>query len=334
MAEALASGLRPTLAGRDADAVRAQAESVGLQWRAAKIDDPATLDAALEGAAVVLHCAGPFVRTWRAMSDACLRRHAHYLDITGEIAVFEGLAGRDAEARAAGIMLLPGVGFDVVPSDCLAAHLARRVPNAVRLALAFRALGGASRGTLSTMVENLGAPGAVRRDGKIVPVPQAWRTRKIDFGDGQLRDATTIPWGDVSTAFHSTGIPNIEVYMSMRPALRRAAIASRWLGPLLRSGVVRRTLAARVRRGPPGPSDAERARGVSLLWGEAVALNGQRAEARLRGASGYALTAQTAVHLAAKALGGQARVGFQTPSRAYGADVILGISGVTRTDAN
>lgn len=333
VAEALARGLRPTLAGRNADAVRTQAESLGLEWRAARIDDPTALDEALSGVGVVLHCAGPFARTWRAMSDACLRAGAHYLDITGEIVVFEGLAGRDAEARAAGIMLLPGVGFDVVPSDCLAAHLARRVPNAERLALAFRALGGASRGTLATMVENLGLPGAVRRNGKIVPVPQAWRTRRIDFGDGRLRDATTIPWGDVSTAFHSTGIPNIEVYVSMRPALRRTLIASRWIGAVLRSGVVRRALAARVRRGSPGPSEAERERGVSLLWGEVVASNGQRAEARLRGPSGYALTAQTAVHLAMKALVGHTRAGFQTPSRAYGADVILEIPGTTRTDA-
>jgi len=305
---------------------------MGLSWRVARIDDPAALDAALAGAKVVLHCAGPFANTWRAMSDACLRQRAHYLDITGEIAVFEGLFGRDAEARAAGIMLLPGVGFDVVPSDCLAAHLARRLPNAERLALAFRALGGASRGTLATMVAGLGSPGAVRRDGTIVPVPQAWRTRRIDFGDGQLRDATTIPWGDVSTAFHSTGIPNVEVYVSMRPALRRAMIASRWLGPVLRSGVVRGTLAARVHRGPPGPSAADRERGASLLWGEAVAANGERAEARLRAANGYVLTAQTAVHLAAKSLRGETRAGFQTPSRVYGADAILEIPGVARTD--
>lgn len=332
VAEALARGLRPTLAGRNADAVRAQADSMGLSWRAARIDDPAALDTAITGAEVVLHCAGPFAHTWRAMSDACLRQRTHYMDITGEIAVFEGLFRRHDEARAAGIMLLPGVGFDVVPSDCLAAHLARRLPNAERLSLAFRALGGASRGTLATMVAGLGSPGAVRRDGTIVPVPQAWRTRRIDFGDGQLRDATTIPWGDVSTAFHSTGIPNIEVYVSMRPALRRAMIASRWLGAVLRSGVVRRSLAARVRRGPPGPSAADRDRGASLLWGEAVTANGERAEARLRAANGYVLTAQTAVHLAAKALRGETRAGFQTPSRVYGADVITEIPGVARTD--
>ncbi|HJU69833.1 MAG TPA: saccharopine dehydrogenase NADP-binding domain-containing protein [Gemmatimonadaceae bacterium] len=330
--QALASGLRPTIAGRNAEAVRRQAESLGLEWRVARIDDSASLDAALAGASVVLHCAGPFAHTWRAMSDACLRKRVHYLDITGEIAVFEGLARRDGEARSVGIMLLPGVGFDVVPSDCLAAHLARRLPNADHLSLAFRALGGASRGTLTTMIENLGSPGAVRRNGKILAVPQAWRTRRIDFGDGTLRDATTIPWGDVSTAFHSTGIPNVEVYVSMRPALRRAAIASRWLGPVLRSDIVRRVLTAWVRHGASGPSEIERQRGASLLWGEAVAPNGEHVEARLRGASGYVLTAQTAVHLAAKALGGQAPIGFQTPSRAYGADVILEIPGVVRTD--
>jgi short subunit dehydrogenase-like uncharacterized protein len=332
VAEALARGIRPTLAGRTRDAVRTQAESFGLDYRIASLDDPATLDAALAGATVVLHCAGPFAHTWRAMSDACLRTRAHYLDITGEIVVFESLARRDAAARAAGIMLLPGVGFDVVPSDCLAAHLARRLPTAVHLSLAFRAVGGVSRGTLSTMVESLGSPGAVRRNGRIVPVPQAWRTRRVDFGDGRLRDVTTIPWGDVSTAFHSTGIPDIDVYVSMRPALRRAAIAARWVAPLLRSGVVRRALAAGVRRGAAGPSEAERARGVSLLWGEAVAADGDRVAARMRGASGYLLTAQTAVHLAGKALRGEVSAGFQTPSRAYGADVILEIPGITRTD--
>jgi short subunit dehydrogenase-like uncharacterized protein len=330
--EAIARGLRPVLAGRNRDAVRAQAQSLGLEWRVARMDDTGALDAALAGAMVVLHCAGPFAHTWRAMSDACLRARAHYLDITGEIAVFEGLAARDAEARAAGVMLLPGVGFDVVPSDCLAAHLARRLPDADRLALAFRTTGGASRGTLATMVEGLGFPGAVRRDGVIVPVPQAWRTRRIDFGDGRLRDATTIPWGDVSTAFHSTGIPNIEVYVNTTPALRRAAAASAWIGPVLRSRVVKRALAALVRSGSAGPGDEARERGVSLLWGEAVAANGAHVESRLRGASGYKLTAQTAVLLAGKALGGQVRPGFQTPSRAFGADVILEVPGVTRTD--
>jgi short subunit dehydrogenase-like uncharacterized protein len=335
--EALALGLRPVLAGRAADAVRAMAEPLGLAWRAAALDDAGALDRLLDGARAVLHCAGPFVHTWRPVADACLRagaagRPVHYLDITGEIAVFEALAARDAAARAAGVMLLPGVGFDVVPSDCLAAHLAARVPGARRLVLAFEGLGGASRGTLATMAESLGAPGAVRRGGRIVPVPPAWRTRRVDFGDGRPRAATTIPWGDVSTAWHSTGIPDVEVYMAMPAALRRAARLSRWLGPLLASGPVRRFAAARARAGPPGPDAGARARGRSRLWGEAVADDGRRAEARLAGPEPYTLTARAAARLAARALGGGAPPGFQTPSRAYGADVVLGVPGVERVD--
>jgi short subunit dehydrogenase-like uncharacterized protein len=332
VAEAMARGLRPTLAGRNDVAVRTQAQGLGLDWRAARLDDPAALDTALKGATVVLHCAGPFAHTWRAMSEACFRAGAHYLDITGEISVFEGLAGRDVQAQRAAIMLLPGVGFDVVPSDCLAAHLARRVPNATHLSLAFHTSGGPSRGTLATVVENLGSPGAIRRDGKIVTVPPAYRARRIDFGDGRERDATTIPWGDVSTAFHSTGIPNIEVFMSLPPAMRRALRASRWFAPLLRAGIVRRAVAAQVQKRVSGPSQAARARGASLLWGEAMAADGRIARATLRAPNGYTLTALTAVHLAAKALAGDAPSGFQTPSRAYGADVILEIPGVARTD--
>lgn len=332
VAEALARGLKPILAARNEGAVREQAAQHSLGWRVASLDDPASLDAALEGVTLVLHCAGPFVNTWRAMSDACLRNRAHYLDITGEIAVFESLARRGREAEEAGIMLLPGVGFDVVPTDCLAAHLARRLPGATHLRLAFHAGGGISRGTMLTMVENLGSPGAVRRDGKITPVPPAWKTRRLDFGDGRQRSVTTIPWGDVSTAFYSTGIPNIEVYTSMPPALRRMAKVSRWIAPILRTRSVRDMLGKRVRSGEPGPDDQQRARSSSLIWGDARTEDGQRVECRMKTGSGYTLTARTAVHIAARVLSGESKPGFQTPSLAYGADLVMEIPGVSRQD--
>ena len=330
--EALAAGLRPVLAGRDPRALATVAAEHGLQHRAASLDDAGALDAALHGIRVVLHCAGPFVHTARPMVDACLRRGVHYLDVTGEIAVFEAVAARDAEARARGVTLLPGVGFDVVPSDCLAAHLARRVPGATHLALAFRGLGGVSRGTAATMAENAGAGGAVRRAGRIVPVPAAWHTRHIDFGDGTPALAVTIPWGDVSTAWHSTGIPNVEVYMAMTPGMRRGRMVSRWLGWLLSAGPVRRQLVARARARKPGPSDASRARGESRLWGEVRDASGRTAVSRLTAPEGYTLTARTAVASARHVLAGGVRAGFQTPSRAFGPDFILTQEGVRRED--
>lgn len=324
-------GLAPILAGRDRTAVQALAESLGVRWRAAALDDARGMDALLDGVHVVLHCAGPFVHTSKPMVDACLRHRVHYLDITGEISVFEACAARDAEARNAGVVLMPGVGFDVVPSDCLAAHLANRLPEATSLSLGFRALGGVSRGTALTMVEGLGSPGCIRANGTLTPVPPAYHARTIDFGDGP-RLAVTIPWGDVSTAFHSTGIPNIRVYMSMHPKQYAMLRRSRLIGWLLRQRWVKRRAAARIRARAPGPSASARASGVSLLWGEAVAPDGRVAVSRLRAPEGYTLTAETAVRFASRMLRGTTLTGFQTPSRAFGADCILDVPGVTRTD--
>lgn len=332
VAEALAAGLRPILSGRDHVALAELANAHSLEHRAADLADAATLDAALAGVHVVLHCAGPFMHTSRPMVDACLRRGVHYLDITGEMAVFEAIAARDAEAHAQGVTLLPGVGFDVVPSDCLAAHLAQRLPGALELTLAFQGLGGVSRGTATTMAENVGTGGAVRRDGYIVGVPAAWRSRHIDFGDGKPRLAVTIPWGDVATAWHSTGIPDISVYMAMTPAMRRALYASRLLGWLLRIPPVHRRLVAMARARKPGPSEAARARGGSRFWGEVCDAHGNRAVSRLVAPEGYTLTARTAVAAAQRALAGGVLPGFQTPSRAFGTDFILTVEGTRRED--
>jgi short subunit dehydrogenase-like uncharacterized protein len=320
-------GMRPILAGRNRAAIAALAARFGFEYRVCALDDAAALDMALGDVAAVLHCAGPFAHTARPMVDACLRTRTHYLDITGEAAVFEALAGRDTQAHAAGIMLLPGAGFDVVPSDCLAAYLKRRLPGARRLALAFRALSRTSWGTATTAIENMHRGGLVRQDGRLVSVPAAHKTRTVDFGRGAV-EAVAIPWGDVASAFYSTGIPNIEVYTVFPARVRRLMVASRRFGPLLGSAPAQRLLKAIVRWMPAGPSDAERARGLSLLWGEVADDAGARAVARMRAPEGYTLTAMTSLALVRRVLGGEAPIGFQTPARAYGADFILQFPGV------
>lgn len=330
--EAIARGHRPTLAGRNRTALETMAgELGGLPVRVASLDDPSALDAALRGHQAVLHCAGPFRHTASAMVSACFRTGTHYLDITGEIGVFESLASKTAEAVAAGTVLLPGVGFDVVPTDCLAAHLARRLPGATWLTLAFQTRGGMSRGTALTTIEGVGQPGAVRRDGRIVPVPLAWRSRVVDFGDGP-RTAITIPWGDVATAWYSTGIPNIEVYLAMPSRAIRRLRRARLAAPILRLGLVKRLLAAGIRRRLSGPSDEARQRGGTAVWGEVVDATGRRAAARLHGPEGYTFTAWSAIRAVEHVLAGEVRPGFQTPSKAFGPDFVLDIPGVERID--
>jgi len=326
----LARGLNPVLGGRS-EAVRALAESHGLEARVMALEDATALWRGLEGIGAVLHCAGPFSRTSKPMADACIAVAAHYLDITGEIGVFEALAARSNEAQAARVMLLPGAGFDVVPSDCLAAHLKRRLPDATRLVLAFESTSGLSRGTATTMVENVGRGGLIRRAGKLVRVPAAWRTRQVDFGAGPVI-VTSIPWGDVATAWYSTGIPDIQVYTRLSVAQRRLLIATRYLGWLLASGPVQRWLKARVRSGAPGPSEQARARGASRIYGQAGNIAGQLVQARLTGPEGYTFTARTAVAALERVLAGDVKPGFQTPSLAFGPEFVLGIEGVRRED--
>jgi short subunit dehydrogenase-like uncharacterized protein len=330
--EALERGLTPLLAGRDASKLGDHARELALDHRVVSLEDTTALEAALHEVPLVIHAAGPFSRTAGPMALACLRTRTHYLDITGEVEVFEALATLDSHARSAGVMLLPGAGFDVVPSDCLAAHLHRRLPTATELTLAFTTVrGGISRGTATTIVENLDAGGVVRRDGKLIPVPPAWRTREVDFGSGP-KLVTTIPWGDVCTAYHSTGIPNIEVYTRVSPTGRRLMIASRYLGWALGSAPVEALLKRVIRSRPPGPTEEERRDGASLLWGEATDATGRRAVSRIRGPEGYTLTALASVAIATRVLAGEAPAGFQTPSRAYGADFVLEIPGVARED--
>ena len=329
---AVERGVKPILAGRNAIAVEALAKKHHLEYRIFSLDEKDRLDAALQEVEMVLHCAGPFSLTSRLMVEACLRNKKHYTDITGEIAVFEAMARLDEKAKDAGIMIMPGVGFDVVPSDCLALHLKDRLPSATNLTLAFYGKGSRiSHGTQATMTMNIGKGGAIRKDGKITPVPAAWKTREIDFGE-VTKTGVTIPWGDVATAYYSTEIPNIEVYTVVPQKQLKLMKMSRYLGWLMATKPVQDYLQKQIL--PGGPSDAERAKGRTLLWGEASDLNGNRVESRMHGPEGYTMTALTALNITQKILDGNFKPGYQTPAKAYGADLILEIEGVSRQDTH
>jgi short subunit dehydrogenase-like uncharacterized protein len=329
---AVKNGMQPILAGRDAIRLKAQADRLGLAYLPISLEDRPALEATLGEVHLVLNCAGPFRYTFQPMVDACIRTGRHYLDITGEILVFETLARRDAEARQAGVMLLPGVGFDVVPSDCLALHLKQRLPGATHLTLAIRLFdGGMSRGTALTGIEGIPEQGLVRKDGKLVKVPLLWKTRQIDFGNG-IRTVGNFPWGDVSTAFYSTGIPNIEEYLVLPRSTMRMIRIFRPLIGLTGKPYVQHWLKQWVMKSPPGPSAEARRQGRSRLWGEASDDQGHHATSRIVTPDGYSLTAETAVGAVKRVLAGDSKTGFQTPASAYGADFILEFEGVQRED--
>lgn len=327
--EAVRKGLSPILAGRNAETVGRLARELGLQSRAFSLDDPQGTAAELFGVKAVLHCAGPFVHTSAPMVAACLATGAHYLDITGEIPVFETVLARGEAARKAGVALIPGVGFDVVPSDCLAARLARALPDATQLVLAFYSeKGGISRGTMKTMIESLPHAGAIRKDGRIVPVPVAFDAREIDFGRAGRKWAMTIPWGDVSTAYHSTGIPNIRVYSGTPPGTIRKM--KRWapLLPLAGWGPIKRLAQSWVDRKVTGPSEELRETGRVHLWGEVKNAAGRAVTSTLETPEGYRFTAISAVESIERVLAGKVQSGAWTPSKAFGPDFVTELLGV------
>lgn len=323
-------GLAPILAGRNDSKLKLLARSLGLESRVFPLDDHSALDKALADVTCVIHAAGPFDATSRPMVDGCLRTGTHYLDITGEIEVLEKCAKRDSEAKAQGIMLLPGAGFDVVPTDCLAKHVANHLPGAMHLILAIRAGETVSRGTTKTAIKQAGLGINVRRGGRIVRMTTTPK-REVDFGDGP-KPAYGASWGDISTAYHSTGIPDIDVFFCTTPQIEQFLKLSERMGRVLQYRPVQWLMERAIDRQPEGPTEVQRKTVTATIL--ATAIDGKRRQltARLDTPEPYALTAQLAASIADRVLDGDIRPGFQTPSLLLGSDFILGFEGVSRQD--
>jgi short subunit dehydrogenase-like uncharacterized protein len=323
-------GLKPILAGRSEDRIKALAAELSLEYRIFDLNNTTALHAALKEVKVVLHAAGPFKHTAKAMIDACLYTARHYLDITGEIAVFEMAKQYDAAAKEKGIMLMPGTGFDVVPTDCIALHLKKLLPDADELQIAFASVGGGlSHGTATTMAENLGGKSAVRKNGKIVPAPLGHKGMWVDFGEKKLF-TMTIPWGDISTAFTTTGIGNIETYTGIKEKTFKLLKYQRLFNWLLRTSFVRNAFKRRINKKPAGPSDENRAKAKSLVWAKVKNKNNLTKEARIICPDGYTLTAHSSLLITRKVLELNFKTGYQTPAGCYGADLILEVPNTKR----
>jgi short subunit dehydrogenase-like uncharacterized protein len=321
--EALDRGGDIIVAGRNGTKTRGLATMLGTS---ARVFDASEAADSLDDVDILLNCAGPFVDTYEPLVEACLDTGTHYLDITGEFSVFESLAERDREAEKAGVCLLPGVGFDVVPTDCLAGHLHDRLPDANDLSLGFDALSAVSGGTVASAIEHASGGGKVRRNGRIESVPVASNSRTIDFGRGS-RHAVTVPWGDVSTAYYTTGIENIEVYTPMPPRVGRALRLADPITGLLGVGPVKRGLQALARRTFDGPSEDQRASDRAYIWGEAS--NGdETVVSRLETPEPYTLTVDAATTAIERFEAGAVPTGYHTPAAAFDPDFVLELDAV------
>jgi len=328
---ARARGLRPILGGRNPDRLADVANAQGLEYRVAPLTDSAALARLLRDIKVVLLAAGPFSETALPMANACLPLGIHYLDLTGECSVIEALSFRGDYARSRDAMLMPGCGFDVVASDCLASHVSSRLPGASHLAIGLSGLVTPTRGSLRTMAEHAGMAIRIRRDGRFASVPPGTLRRRFDYGRGDGW-STAVTWGDVATALYTTGIPNIEVYFEETTTFSAMLLAGRTFGPLLQLPLAQRYMKAHARLFPEGPTATERAVHTCVIVAEASTRDRRIVSSRLHTPEAYTMSARTAAAIAERAIRDDVEPGFQTPARVYGADFVLQFDRVARED--
>lgn len=326
--EALHKQLKPVIAGRNAEKTKEMARQYKLDHLVFDIQNQEELVRLFRPFDVIVNVAGPYKYTAKLVVEACIEAQKHYLDITGEWEVFEWIKSQDSKAKDAGIMLLPGTGFDVVPSDCLAAFAKSQFPEGTELHMGFKAIGNMSRGTALTMVEGLGEKGVIRRNHTLVPTDNAKYIKHKDI-KGKKYSFANIPWGDVSTAHFSTGIPNITLYMSASPKAIRMMRFSSAFSFIMKKKWVKKKLENYVRKNIKGPSENSRKKGKSYLWAE-ISTGDRSLECRLTTPEGYQLTALTTVLALQKMKNGKITPGYQTPSSAFGMDFIMEIDGVER----
>lgn len=327
--KAVDAGERPILAGRSQQAVGALAEALGLPYRVADLHDPVSLDNALEGITAVAHCAGPFTVTALPMVRACLRNGVHYVDVTGEIEVFEAIYALHADAEAAGVALVPGGGFDVVPTDYLVATLAATLPGATQADVGIVSRGGFSAGTLKTGIEGVSIGNRARVDGKVAQVPLCHRKLRLPLPHGPVT-VYSVPLGDVASAYRATAIPNVTTFTTV-PAGFVARAAEPVLTAGLRVKAIRSLVDNVVGRAVRGPSAAKLANTRSELWVELRDAQGAAVSASIEVPNTYEFTARSMLHAVLRLQDGGVAAGAWAPTQAFGTDFLLTIPGIDVT---
>lgn len=333
VAEAVRRGEAPIVAGRNAAAVARVAAEHGLPHRVFALDDPAVTRAALADVALVLNAAGPMVATAGPLAGACVAAGAHYVDVTAEVDALHQIAALDGAARDAGVTLLPAAGYDVVPSDCLAAHVVAGVPEARRLEIGIWSLPQPSRGTLRTVADMLRRGGWRRRGGRLERYRVGRGARRLTFPPGR-RWALPVPWGDLVTAHRSTGVPDITVYLALKPADFALGLLAGPVGPwLFRARWATRLFERLLSKGVAGPPLDVRTTGRGWFWARATGAGGEQRSAFVETPEGYRFTELAAVEVATRVLAGQAPHGMTTPAKAFGADFVVGVPGCRWVEA-
>ncbi len=316
----LARNISPVLAGRGED-VTEMAQELGCTARIFPVDEAADH---LEGISVLVNLAGPFVHTQAQLIEACLETGTHYLDIAGEVPEVKAAFAFQEQAQEKGITIVPAAGFGVAPTDIAAKRAAAMVEHATHLTIAYATDGGASRGTLRTVLQDIHQPGVQLKEGAYIEAAPAQSEMPLTI-KGKAQTAVYNPWrADLFTAFHSTGIPTIETY-SVFPGFAVRMMQGKLLW--LRNLMLKRLLKLL----PVGPSAKQLARGSTFVRAKVHNAAGQAAQVTVEGPEAYVFTMECLGQIAELVRGGQAPAGVLSPSD-LGVDWLGEIDGVRVTE--
>lgn len=324
-------GLDPVLAGRSEEKLKPLAADLDLEYRVASLEAAGELNRVLEDVGTVVHVAGPFVRTAEPMLEACVGTGTNYLDITGEIPVFEKHFEYDTRARQSDCAIVGGMGFDVVPTDCLARYVALQVESPETLDIVVKAEFTPSSGTMKTMLELAPDGGYRRRSNQLEPASIADSRISVQFPGGSFT-AVSIPLGDLVTAWHSTGAPNVSTYVTVPGSLAPfVGPVSSVVGSLFRIKPLRTAFQHLADWTVSGPDEHGRETSENWIYARATGNIGQTAEAWLRTPEAYEFTVRSCL-AAIRDLPGLDLAGSYAPSEAFGEDFALEIEGTRRYD--
>ena len=240
--------------------------------------------------------------------EASIRNGVHYIDTAAELDSYRLAETLGAEARAAGITLLPGGGGSVAMLGSLAGHAVARVQNPRKIQIAMHVSGGMSRGSAISATENMTAETLARVDGELVTVANS--IRKFDFGQGAVESfQVTLP--DLITIWRATGVPDIETFVHLT-------------GDGFPTGDLSLL--------PDGPSDEERLANRYQAIVEVTDVLGKVFRSLLDTVNGYSFTAIAVAKAGRRVLAGEVRGGFQTPAGLFGNGFAETIADTTITD--
>lgn len=266
---------------------------------------------------LVINLAGPFKNTNKPLVEACIAKGTHYIDIAGEVAELETVFTYNEKAKEANVMLMPGAGFGVVPTDIAANMTKEKLPDATYLKIAYVTDGGASRGTLKTLLGDINKAGVILENGVYKKAMPASKSIELRTNNKEYRLVYN-PWrADLFTAKISTGILNIETYANF-PNLIEKMMRGKLLW--LRDFLLKRLINSL----PTGPSEKQIKKGSTICYAEAGNSSGEKAKATVLGPEAYLFTAETLVRITQKIIDNHTSPGFQTPN-IYGVELITSI---------